>query len=66
MGNKKKRQSENFWGGANGWQEVEVGEDFLLGSSEFGFMGLQVLDPSSVGKHRPKIKVPRHHISVYP
>lgn len=50
MGNKKKRPSESAWEGAKGWQEVDVGEDFLLGSSEYGFMGLEVLDPSNFGK----------------
>ena len=39
-----------WWEGAQGWRPVEVGDDVLLGSEEFGFAGLEELDPSMLGK----------------
>ena len=38
------------WGNIQGWKQVEVGEEFLIGSEEFGFMGLEELDASALGK----------------
>lgn len=37
-----------FWG-AEGWKAVDVGDNLLLGAEEFGFMGLEVLDPKAAG-----------------
>ena len=55
MGGKKRSSSGNadastFWDDAKGWKPVEVGEDFLVGNEEYGFMGLEELDASSLGK----------------
>ncbi len=52
----KKRGSTGAAGGSTnwdyvkGWKTVEVGDEFLLGSEEFGFMGLEELDPSMLGE----------------
>ena len=40
----------NYWDTVKGWKQVEVGDEFLVGSDEYGFMGLEELDPKSIGK----------------
>lgn len=35
---------------SKGWRKVEVGDEFLLGSGEFGFMELEELDPAAAGE----------------
>jgi hypothetical protein len=40
----------NRWDDIDGWKKVETGDEFLLGSEEYGFMGLEELDPSTLGK----------------
>lgn len=53
----KKRSSagaggkSNGWDNVDGWKAVEVGEEFLLGSEEYGFMGLEEIDPSMLGEY---------------
>ncbi|KAG7669560.1 hypothetical protein Ndes2526B_g05899 [Nannochloris sp. 'desiccata'] len=37
------------WDNTKGWKKVEVGDEILLGSEEYGFMGLEELDPSMLG-----------------
>lgn len=44
MGAGKKRKA-GPWDKANGWKQVKVGDDLMLGSTEGGFMGLEVLEP---------------------
>lgn len=48
----KKKSSKKHapWEGDEGWRPVEVGDELLLGSDEFGFAGLEELDPSMMGK----------------
>ena len=48
MPKRKTRSSASPWDQQEGWKEVEVGDDFLLGSDEYGFMGLEELDPSAI------------------
>lgn len=38
-----------FWDGLSGWKAVDVGDDLLLGSDEYGFCGLEELDASALG-----------------
>lgn len=45
---KTKKRGENPWDSIEGWKEVEVGDDILVGSEHYGFMGLEELDPSEV------------------
>eukprot|EP00198_Chlamydomonas_reinhardtii_P000631 XP_001689966.1 predicted protein [Chlamydomonas reinhardtii] len=45
---KKRKRGPAFWDSLPGWEEVEVGEDFLLGAEEGGFAGLEVLDDPAV------------------
>lgn len=33
-----------YWDGLEGWKQVAVGDDLLLGAEEGGFAGLEVLD----------------------
>jgi len=40
----------NDWDNTEGWKKVEVGDEILLGSEEYGFMGLEELDPSMLGE----------------
>ena len=47
--------SSNRWDSVDGWKAVEVGDEFLLGSEEYGFMGLEELDPSMIGEFLNKI-----------
>eukprot|EP00887_Chlorella_sp_A99_P006649 scaffold3.g6649.t1 len=48
---KKKRggQPAALFGQDAAWRAVDVGDDFLLGAEEFGFMGLEELDPKAAG-----------------
>lgn len=39
----------NPWDSVQGWKQVEVGDDILVGNEHYGFMGLEELDPSEVG-----------------
>lgn len=53
MAGKKRAKSAkepSNWDNLEGWKPVEVGEEFLLGSEEYGFMGLEELDPSALGE----------------
>ena len=45
------RRAAPFWEGSAGWTAVDVGDDLLLGSEEFGFAGLEELDPKMLGEH---------------
>jgi hypothetical protein len=45
----------NDWDNTKGWKKVEVGDEILLGSEEYGFMGLEELDPSMLGEFLNKI-----------
>jgi hypothetical protein len=50
---KKRKSSKDgatFWDNLDGWKTVDVGDDFLLGSEEAGFMGLEEIDPSALGE----------------
>ena len=50
MGKKNKGGgADDFWGGVQGWKNVTVNDDLLLGSDEYGFCGLEELDGSSLG-----------------
>ena len=40
------------WEEDAGWDAVDVAEDFLLGADEYGFMGLEVLNPPTKGAWR--------------
>jgi|LakMenEpi03Aug12_release.lakeMendotaPanAssembly.Ray.scaffolds.fasta_scaffold6339450_1 hypothetical protein len=40
----------NDWDNTKGWKKVDVGDEILLGSTEYGFMGLEELDPSMLGE----------------
>ncbi len=44
MGAGRKRKAAP-WDKAKGWKQVQVGDDLMLGSTESGFMGLEVLEP---------------------
>ena len=44
MGAGRKRKAAP-WDKTNGWKQVKVGDDLMLGSTEGGFMGLEVLEP---------------------
>jgi len=46
---KSRKSSEMFWDNIKGWKSVEVGDEFLTGGEEYGFMGLEELDPSCLG-----------------
>lgn len=51
---KKRRRDQGggadpSWERVKGWRQLEVGDDFLVGAQEYGFMGLEVLDPSEAG-----------------
>lgn len=43
------------WDNTKGWKKVEVGDEILLGSEEYGFMGLEELDPSMLGEFQNEI-----------
>jgi len=47
-GKKRKSKGSFYWDALPGWKAVEVGEDFLLGAEEGGFMGLEVLEDASI------------------
>jgi hypothetical protein len=47
---KKRKSYEDIIGGSQGWKTVDVGGDFLLGSEEYGFAGLEELDPKELGE----------------
>ena len=51
MGVKKKQKKGDAgrWDSLQGWKQVDVGDEILVGSEHFGFMGLEELDPSEVG-----------------
>lgn len=54
MGAGRKRKAAP-WDKANGWKQVKVGDDLMLGSTEGGFMGLEVLEPEETllfGHHK--------------
>ena len=54
MGAGRKRKAAP-WDKANGWKQVKVGDDLMLGSTEGGFMGLEVLEPDETllfGHHK--------------
>jgi hypothetical protein len=40
----------NDWNNTKGWKKIDVGDEILLGSEEYGFMGLEELDPSMLGE----------------
>ena len=46
MGAGRKRKAAP-WDTVKGWQQVKVGDDIMLGSTESGFMGLEILDPAA-------------------
>eukprot|EP00889_Picochlorum_renovo_P000512 jgi/Picre1/27542/NNA_000509.t1 len=48
MKEKAKKKGGNPWDSVEGWKQVEVGDDILVGSEHYGFMGLEELDPSEV------------------
>ncbi|PRW59446.1 DEAD-box ATP-dependent RNA helicase 13 isoform A [Chlorella sorokiniana] len=49
MGKKRGGGGREFWDGLSGWKSVQVGDDLLLGSDEYGFCGLEELDASALG-----------------
>lgn len=49
MGKNKSGNTARFWESDSGWKAVEVGDDVLLGAEEYGFAGLEELDPSCLG-----------------
>ena len=54
MGAGRKRKGAP-WDKAKGWKQVKVGDDLMLGSTEGGFMGLEVLEPDETllfGHHK--------------
>lgn len=54
MGAGRKRKAAP-WDKASGWKQVKVGDDLMLGSTEGGFMGLEVLEPDETllfGHHK--------------
>ena len=54
MGAGRKRKAAP-WDKAKGWKQVKVGDDLMLGSTEGGFMGLEVLEPDETllfGHHK--------------
>lgn len=54
MGAGRKRKAAP-WDKATGWKQVKVGDDLMLGSTEGGFMGLEVLEPEETllfGHHK--------------
>ena len=54
MGAGRKRKAAP-WDKAKGWKQVKVGDDLMLGSTESGFMGLEVLEPEETllfGHHK--------------
>lgn len=58
MGAGKKRKAAP-WDKANGWKQVKVGDDLMLGSTEGGFMGLEVLEPDQTllfGHHERQVQ----------
>lgn len=42
--------AKDFWDGLQGWRQVQVGDDLLLGSDEYGFCGLEELDAGALGE----------------
>lgn len=48
MKGKATKKGGNPWDSVEGWKQVEVGDDILVGSEHYGFMGLEELDPSEV------------------
>ena len=44
MGAGRKRKAAP-WDKAKGWKPVKVGDDLMIGSTESGFMGLEILEP---------------------
>jgi hypothetical protein len=42
----KRSKGTDLLDSVKGWRPVETGDDFLLGAEEYGFMGLEVLDPA--------------------
>lgn len=58
MGAGRKRKAAP-WDKANGWKQVKVGDDLMLGSTESGFMGLEVLEPDETllfGHHKRQVQ----------
>ena len=54
MGAGRKRKAAP-WDKAKGWKSVKVGDDLMLGSTESGFMGLEMLEPEETllfGNHK--------------
>ncbi|DBB02933.1 TPA: hypothetical protein ACH3X1_013532 [Trebouxia sp. C0004] len=54
MGAGRKRKAAP-WDKSKGWKSVKVGDDLMLGSTESGFMGLEVLEPEETllfGNHK--------------
>ena len=54
MGAGRKRKAAP-WDKAKGWKQVKVGDDLMIGSTESGFMGLEVLEPEETllfGHHK--------------
>lgn len=54
MGAGRKRKAAP-WDQAKGWKPVKVGDDLMLGSTESGFMGLEILEPEETllfGDHK--------------
>lgn len=45
---KRNHPGKSPWDSIEGWKHVEVGDEVLVGSEEFGFMGLEVLDPAEL------------------
>ena len=54
MGAGRKRKAAP-WDKSKGWKSVKIGDDLMLGSTESGFMGLEVLEPAETllfGNHK--------------
>jgi hypothetical protein len=51
-GNKHAASGKDFWDNLQGWRQVDVGDDLLLGADEYGFCGLEELDGSQLGAQR--------------
>ena len=58
MGKRKGSSGTQFWDGLQGWRQVSVGDDLLLGADEYGFCGLEELDASALGARRRRSPPP--------
>jgi hypothetical protein len=45
---KKMKNDADPWEQVQGWKQVEVGDEILVGNEHFGFMGLEEIDPTQI------------------